>query len=80
MAVNYVWRVRWRYSKGGTILEQFPTQAADIIAAALIGGDGTGSPDPNSVATVISNNFPTPSGATIVVVGIGSAQSTTVYS
>ena len=80
MATNYVWHVLWRYSKGGKPLDQFPTQAADIIAGFLVGGDGTISPDPNSVATAISNNFPVPPGATIVIVGISSAQSPAVFS
>ena len=79
MATNNIFRVRWRYSIGGNILEQFPTQSVDIIATVLTGGDGTQTPDPNSVATAISNYFPTPSGATIVIVGIGPAQTPVAF-
>ena len=79
MAVNFVWRVLWRYSKGGKILDHYPTRAADIISTFLVGGDGTITPDPNSVASVIGNNFATPPGATIEIQGISYAQSPAVY-
>jgi len=81
LAVNYVFHVLWRYTIGGKTLEQFPTQSADVIATGITQpGDGTLRPDPNSIITVIGNNFPTPAGATVVLLGVSSAQCAAVYS
>lgn len=86
MAVNYVWRARWRYTDAtGKPLDQWPEQTADVIATLVPppaggGGDGTARPDPASLKTGISNNFQTPAGASIALLVVSSAQCAAVYS
>jgi hypothetical protein len=54
--------------------------AADFIVNQIVGGDGVSRPDPNDMQTRIAANFPTPSGATIVILGVSSSQTPAVYS
>jgi hypothetical protein len=70
---NYCFRARWSYvDASGNPLQQYAEQQADFIAA--------NGPDPVSLSTAINNNFPTPAGATIVLLGISSSQTPAVYS
>jgi hypothetical protein len=78
MAVNNIWRVRWMYLRNGRQVGDI--QFSDVIDAGIVGGDGTVRPNAANIATVIGNNFSTPTGASISLLGISSAQSAFAYS
>jgi hypothetical protein len=81
MTTNYCFRARWGYTDAsGKRLQQYGEQSADFIAALLFGGDGTAQPDPVSLRTAIANNFPTPTGATLILLGVSSSQTSFAYS
>ena len=82
MAANYCFRARWRYADASNkLLQQYAEQAADFIVNLLpFGPDGAARPDPNDLKTRIGNNFPTPTGASITLLGISSSQCPAVFS
>jgi hypothetical protein len=92
MALNRAWRVRWCYADpravdpntlqpSGLCLQQYAEQSVDVIAAPWsVGPDNSINPDPAAIALVIGNNFVTPPGAAIILLGISSSQTPAVYS
>ncbi len=80
MAGANAWRVRWRYADvSGNLLKQYPEQEADFIVTPLTGGDGAVRPDPADAMDRIANSFATPPGASIVLLGISSSQTSVIY-
>ena len=75
------WRVRWRYmDSSGKLLQQFPEMEADFVATPITGADGAMRPDPADLTGYrIPNNFSTPAGASIVLLGISSSQTSVIY-
>ncbi len=81
MAVNNLFRLRWRYvDANGKVLQQYPEASADFILNVVTGGDGIQRADMNDARTKVGNNFPTPAGASILFTVISNSQSAFAYS
>jgi hypothetical protein len=81
LAISYIWRLRWRYTDAsGKLMPQAELSADFILNGVIDVGDGTLRPDMNDAKTKVGNNFPTPTGGSILFTGVSSSQAAFAYS